>query len=281
MSDDLVTPEWLEAHLDDPSVFVLDCTWFVPQMNRSGRVLFRAAHIPKARYIDLDDISDLSSPYINMMPTAEFFAQAVGRLGIGNDTTVVVYNSNYVSARLWWMFRHFGHSDVKILDGGLQRWINENRALETGDPGPVEPRIFTVSPPAADIATADDVLLAIRNGDATVIDVRPKGKFDGTEPTGYPGVAPGHMPSAINLPWSRLFNHGDEKRFISTEEFTAETAGLGIDLSRPVIATCGSGITASVLAFHLTRAGNTNWRIYDGSWHEWGQRDDLPKLTSA
>lgn len=275
----LVTPEWLADHLDDPDLVVLDCTWFVPELNRSGRELFEQKHIPGAVYVDLDEISDLSSPYINMMPSAEVFARRMGALGIGNDTFVVVYNSNYVSARLWWMFRHFGHAKVGILDGGLQRWENEGRPLASGPPRTPEAREFRIHREASDIVTADEVQAALLGGQAAVVDVRPKGKFDGTEPTGYPGVAPGHMPGSVNLPWSDLFSKDDERRFISPEDFKAALSSRGVDPMGRIIATCGSGITASILAFHLSRIGNTDWKIYDGSWHEWGQRDDLPKET--
>lgn len=279
MDTSLVTPDWLTERLDDPKVALLDCTWFVPEMDISGRELFEKAHIPGAQFIDLDDISDLSSRYINMMPSAETFSRVVGSLGIGDDVHVVVYNSNYVSARLWWMFRHFGHHQVSILDGGLQRWQAEGHPIETGAARRRPAAGFSVSKVTDDIATANTVLAALRNGSAAVVDVRPKGKFDGTEPTGYPGVAPGHMPGAVNLPWSRLLTADAERRFLPSEHVAADLRELGVDLNAPVIATCGSGITASILAFHLHRIGHQHWLVYDGSWHEWGQRNDLPKET--
>lgn len=281
MDTSLVTPSWLAERLDDPKIVILDCTWFVPEMNISGRELFEKAHIPGALFVDLDDISDLSSPYINMMPTAETFARVVGSMGIGNDMHVVVYNSNYVSARLWWMFRHFGHDKVSILDGGLQRWQAEGHPVETGAATPRPAANFSVSSEASDIATADTVLAALRDGTAAVVDVRPKGKFDGTEPTGYPGVAPGHMPGALNIPWSRLLTADAERRFLPSQEVADALREMGVDLDAPVIATCGSGITASILAFHLHRIGHRDWQVYDGSWHEWGQRNDLPKETTT
>ena len=132
MSEPLVTPAWLAARLDDPQLVILDCTWFVPEMKISGLARFEEAHIPKAQFIDLDDISDLTSPYINMMPSADIFAREMGKLGIDAETTVVVYNSNYVSARLWWMFRTFGHDKVKILNGGWRKWLAEGRTVEIG-----------------------------------------------------------------------------------------------------------------------------------------------------
>lgn len=279
MEQDLVTPEWLASHLEDDNLVVLDCTWFVPDMKISGRDLFEKEHIPRAQYVDLDDISDLTSPYINMMPSAEIFSRQVGKLGIGNDTLVVVYNSNYVSARLWWMFKHFGHDKVCILDGGLQRWKNEGRPLERGPARGLRPATFRIGKAASDIVQAEDVLQAIKTGAKAVVDMRPKGKFDGTEATGYPGVAPGHMPNSINVPWSKLFTADAERRFISPDTFKKVMADAGVDLEKPIIATCGSGITAAILAFHLSKIGKHDWKIFDGSWHEWGQRAELPKET--
>jgi thiosulfate/3-mercaptopyruvate sulfurtransferase len=279
MTEHLVTPQWLAARLDRPDVVALDCTWYVPEMNISGRARFEEGHIPGAVYVDLDDISDLASPYINMMCSPETFATVMGGLGIGDETHVVVYNANYVSARLWWMFRHFGHERVSILDGGWQRWKAEGLPVETGPAHPRQPVRFTARAAGDDIVAAERVLSALRSGDAQVVDVRPKGKFDGTEPTGYPGVLPGHMPGAVNIPWQKLFTADAERRFIGADEFAKLLEQNGVDPARPIISTCGSGVTAAILAFHLDRIGMNDWNIYDGSWHEWGQRDDLPKET--
>ena len=280
MVEALVTPEWLAARLDNADIVVLDCTWFVPEMAISGRALFEKGHIPGAVYVDLDEISDTASPYINMMCDGAIFSRVIGGLGIGDDTHVVVYNANYVSARLWWMFKHFGHDRVSVLDGGWARWTNEGRPVETGPARARPPRAFKASARGDDIVTASDVLAALNDSSAQVVDVRPKGKFDGTEPTGYPGVLPGHMPGAVNIPWGQLFTPDAERRFISPDAFRALLAGRGVDIARPVIATCGSGVTAAILAFHFDRIGKADWKIYDGSWHEWGQRDDLPKESA-
>lgn len=281
MNDTLVTPEWLEARLSEPNIVVLDCTWFVPEKNISGRALFREGHIPGAQFVDLEDISDPASPFINMMPPKEVFAQAIGSLGIDNETLVILYNSNYVSARLWWMFRHFGHRHVRILNGGFQRWRNEGRPVESGDARSAASSRFAITDTASDIVNTDQVLAAAGDGSATIVDVRPEATYRGTQPTGYPGVAPGHIPNSVNLPWSRLLAGNDEKHFVSPDEFRTLLDQAGIDLSRPIIATCGSGITACILAFHLERIGHTDWTIYDGSWNEWGQLPDTPKRTAA
>lgn len=279
MTDPLVDPDWLAARLSDPLVVPLDCTWYVPEMGISGRARFEEGHIPGAVYVDLDGISDSASPYVNMMCAPETFGRVMGGLGIGDDTHVVVYNANYVSARLWWMFRHFGHRRVSILDGGWAGWLAGDHPVEIGPARPRAARRFTAAAPADDIVQADTVLEALRSHGAQVVDVRPKGKFDGTEPTGYPGVLPGHMPGAVNIPWASMFTADAERRFITPERFEALLAAHGVDAGTPVIATCGSGVTAAILAFHLERIGRHDWRIYDGSWHEWGQRDDLPKET--
>ncbi len=280
MTERLVTPAWLKDRLDDPGTVVLDCTWYVPEMNISGRQRFEAGHIPGAAYVDLDEISDLASPYVNMLCGPEGFARVMGGLGVGADSHVVVYNANYVSARLWWMFRHFGHDRVSVLDGGWQRWVNEGLPVETGPARPRPDRGFPVRGEREDVVRAAEVLAALRTGEAQVVDMRPKGKFDGTEATGYPGVLPGHMPGAVNLPWSQLFTPDDERRMIAPEAFRALLAQKGIDPARPIVATCGSGVTACILALHLEGIGADPCPIYDGSWHEWGQRDDLPKETA-
>ncbi len=278
MADEyLVEPEWLQERLGDAGIVVLDCTWFVPEMDKSGRDEFRKGHIAGAQYVDLNDISDASSPYVNMLPPAAQFAAEIGRLGIGNDTLVVVYDANYVSARVWWMFRLFGHDKVRILNGGFRRWVAEGRPVETGDPAAVPPADFKVAEPGDQVAGWEQVLDAINNGGASIADARTPGRFTGELSSGYPGVAGGHMPKAVNVAWSQLIEQSGQFRFVDTGEAKRPFEAAGVDLDKPVIATCGSGVTAAIIAFQLERLGKHDWRIYDASWHEWGQRDDLPK----
>ena len=273
----LVEPEWLEPRLGQADIVVLDCTWFVPEFDKSGRDEFRKSHIAGAQYVDLNDISDETSPYVNMLPPAAQLEAEIGKLGIGNDTTVVVYDANYVSARVWWMFRLFGHDKVRILNGGFRRWVAEGRPVETGDPKPRAAAAFKAAKPAEQVAGWQQVLSAIEDGSASIVDARTPGRFTGELSSGYPGVAGGHMPKAVNVAWSQLIEQSGQFRFVDTDEARRLFEAASVDLDKPVIATCGSGVTAAIIAFQLERMGKHDWHIYDASWHEWGQRDDLPK----
>ena len=276
MSDWLVTTEWLSAHLAEPGLVVVDCSWYLPEAGKHAIDDFRRAHVPGARFIDLGAVSDPDSPYVNMLPSAGLWSREVGRLGIDNDTTVVVYDTGYVSARLWWMFRVFGHERVRILDGGFRKWVAEGRPTEAGDAAPVVAKAFRADLQPGKVATTDEVGAALENG-TTVVDARTAARFDGTEGSGYPGVASGHMPNAINTPWAKFFDPARNYAFVGTEAAAKVFADAGADVSGPVITTCGSGVTAAILGFMLERNGNDQWRLYDGSWHEWGQRTDTPK----
>ena len=277
MDEFLVTPDWLEARLDEPDLVVIDCSWYIPEAENDARAEFEEGHIPGARFFDLDAASDETSPYVNMLPSADRFAGVAGALGIGPDTRVVVYDSSYVSARVWWMFRHFGHRAVAVLDGGIKRWRAEGRALETGPAAAHEPAVFSARAAPEGVADWREVKAALDSGAATVLDARTRERFTGELPSGYPGVAGGHMPGAINLPWANMIPQSGDFTFVDADRAAELIEGAGVDLDRPVIATCGSGVTAAILAFQLARMGKQDVTLYDGSWHEWGQRDDLPK----
>jgi thiosulfate/3-mercaptopyruvate sulfurtransferase len=175
------------------------------------------------------------------------------------------------------MFRLFGHDRVRILDGGYRRWLAEDRAVDTGASAAAEPAVFTASKPKDQVAGWQDVLQAIETGDRLLVDARTPGRFTGEMSSGYPGVAGGHMPGAINVSWNVLIDQSAPFRFATPDVARHQFEAAGVDLSRPVISTCGSGVTASIIAFQLERLGKHDWHIYDASWHEWGQRDDLPK----
>jgi thiosulfate/3-mercaptopyruvate sulfurtransferase len=284
MSQWLIETDELATRLaaePDADRVVLDCSWYLPESGKQAIDDFHTGHIPGARFIDLTAISDPHSPYANMLPTAELFAEAVGKLGIGDRTEVVVYDAGYVSARLWWMFRTFGHAHVKILNGGWRKWKAEGRAVETGRAALVAARHFEAKLIEGRVASISDVRTVVAHGGAAIIDARTAAKFDGTEGSGYPGVASGHMPRAINTPWALFLEPAPSFRFVGPERAVEIFRDKGVDLSGEVITTCGSGVTATILGFMLEAIGHADWRLYDGSWHEWGQVEDTPKIKKT
>ncbi|MGB3643277.1 MAG: sulfurtransferase [Mesorhizobium sp.] len=262
----------------DADRVVLDCSWYLPEAGKHAIDDFRAEHIPSARFIDLTAISDPDSPYVNMLPSAATFARELGSLGVGAGTEVIVYDAGYVSARLWWMLRTFGHDRVRILNGGWRKWKAEGRPVETGDFAAVAARDFPARQIEGRVASLADMRQVVDHGGAAIIDARTAARFDGHEGSGYPGVASGYMPGAINTPWALFFEPAPSHRFVGPERAAEIFAERSVDLSGEVITTCGSGVTASILGFMLEAIGQTHWRLYDGSWHEWGQLPDTPKL---
>lgn len=270
----LVSTEWLAAHLNAPDVKVLDATYRLPGQAGDPLADYEAGHIPEARFFDIDDISDKSSPLPHMLPPAEKFVARVRSMGVGDGHRVVVYDQDglFSAARVWWMFRVFGHTDVAVLDGGLKKWLAEGRAVEDMPPAPKE-RHFTARKDASLVRDVTQVASALKLGGEQLVDARAPGRFRGDEPEARPGLRSGHMPGAANVHYATLLNADATMK--SEAETRAIFEAAGVDLSRPVVTTCGSGVTASILALALERLGHRKWAVYDGSWSEWGAYPDL------
>ena len=273
----MISTTKLADRLGEPALTIVDASWHLD--GRDGRADFQQARIPGAVFFDLDAVSDHSTALPHMLPTAAAFAEAVGALGIAETDTVVVYDTlGLVSAaRVWWMFRVMGATDVRVLDGGLPQWRAEGRSVETGPARlPARARYRARHDPTA-VATRTDIAAASRTGDQ-ILDARSAGRFAGTASEPRPGLRGGHMPGALSLPFVALLNPDSTlKRGHALE---AAFADAGVDPVRPVITTCGSGVTAAVLALGLAELGRSS-RLYDGSWAEWGGRDDTKVVTAG
>ncbi len=267
---------WLGAHLGEPDLRVVDATWYLPRLKRDARAEFGQAHIPGAVYFDIDAVADRETALPHMLPDPGAFARAVGALGIGEGDRVVAYGGRHLiaSARVWWTFRVFGHDRVAVLDGGLPKWRAEGRPIESGDPIST-PCAFTARFRAdlvADLTRLSRNLVSRRD---QVLDARSRGRFDGTEPEPRPGLRSGHIPGSLSLPYDRLFHDGDG-RLLPADALRRAFEEARLDLERPVVTTCGSGVSAAVLALGLHVLGHPGVAVYDGSWSEWGGRTDTP-----
>jgi thiosulfate/3-mercaptopyruvate sulfurtransferase len=269
----LVTTEWLAEHLRDRNFAVVDGSYALPTLQRDVQAEYRAGHIPGAVFFDIEAISDHSTELPHMLPGATQFGEAVGALGIGDGDTVVVYDSAglYSAARVWWTFRIFGARNVLILDGGLPKWIAEGRPLEKGDVKRT-PKKFTAEMNVGPVAMLADVRMALTSEGAQVVDARSAERFNGKAPEPRPGLRSGHMPGSFNVPYSRLVENG---RLLPRERIQSAFAEAGVDLDKPIITTCGSGLTAAILTLALESIGREPKGLYDGSWAEWGSRPDL------
>lgn len=281
MTDDpktLVSTDWLAAHLDDPDLRIIDASWHMPATGRDARAEYEAAHIPGARFFDIDAIADSRSPLPHMAPPPEMFISRLRAMGIGDGHQVVVYDNSDVhsAARVWWLFRLMGKTDVAMLDGGLPKWQAEGRPVE--DMPPItRDRHMTVQRQAALVRDVTQVAAAAKLGDQQIVDARSPARFRGDEPEPRPGLRAGHIPGARNVPVGQLYNPDGTMKPV--EELRAAFESAGVDLGRPVITTCGSGITAASLALALERLGKRDWSLYDGSWTEWGSYPDLKIAT--
>ena len=273
---DLVSTEWLAANLG--SVVVLDATWFLPTERRDAASEYVGSHLPGAARFDIDAIADRTTPLLHMLPSAAAFATAVAALGVSNDSLVVVYDRNAMApaSRVWWTFRAFGHDAVSVLDGGFAQWTLERRPVEIGVPKPV-PGHFTAearSELVADLPWVESVMI---ERSAQIVDARTAGRFHATEPEPRPGLRGGHIPGSINLPFRSLLT--ERGTLLQAAELRDRFAEAGVDTARPVIALCGSGVTASLIAFALHRIGVPDAAVYDGSWAEWGALAYTPVET--
>jgi thiosulfate/3-mercaptopyruvate sulfurtransferase len=272
--ESLVSTEWLADRLGDSELTIVDSSWHMPASGRSGRDEYLAAHIPGARFLDIDEVSDRANPAPHMLPSAHQFGAAMASLGIGRSDRIIVYDHSPVrsAARGWFMLRHFGADRVAILDGGFDKWLAEGRPTQSGEPAPRDARFEAEA--RDEIVTKSQILA----GDsAPLIDARGKGRFEGSEADPRPGVAAGHIPGARNLPFAALYN-GDGT-FKPTEEIRRLFAEAGIDPAQPFVATCGSGVTANSLIFAAGLLGGAGNRLYDGSWSEWGADPATPKAV--
>ncbi len=272
----IVDTQWLADRLDAPGLVVLDGTWHLPTANRDARAEYAAEHIPGALFFDIDDLSDETSPLPHMLPSQIKFASRMKKLGVGDGMKVVVYDTYglFSAARVWWTFRAMGYNDVAVLDGGLKKWKAEGRPLEDDQPARRFERHFTPRRQVELIRDFDEMKSVVANRTAQVVDARPAGRFAGTDPEPRPGLRPGHMPGSRNVPSADLI--AADGTLKPAAELAQIFAAAGIDPKSPVVTTCGSGVTASIVSLALAVLGQTNAAVYDGSWAEWGQPGDTP-----
>jgi thiosulfate/3-mercaptopyruvate sulfurtransferase len=254
---------------------VLDGSWFMPDQNRDAKADYDAAHIPGAQFFDIDEIADTASALPHMLPSAEKFASRVRRLGVGDGRQVVVYDQagRFSAARVWWMFKAFGHDAVAVLDGGLPKWRAEGLPVESGPPIARDRHFIARKRPDL-VRDVTQVAAATKLGGEQIVDARSAARFSGEEPEPRPGLRSGHIPGSVNVPYRAVLNADGTLK--EAAELRALFAQAGVDLSKPIVNTCGSGVTACILSLAQIRAGATRTAVYDGSWSEWGAYSDLP-----
>lgn len=274
----LVSTDWLAAHMKDPDLRIIDASWHMPAENRDPKAEYDAAHIPGARFFDIDEIADLRSDLPHMAPTVEKFMSRMRAMGVGDGHQVVVYDTNGVNSacRVWWLFKLMGQNDVAVLDGGLPKWQAEGREIEDLPPV-IRDRHMTVRRQNHLVKDVTQVSSASKLGDYEIIDARSAARFKGEAEEPRAGLRSGHIPNSKNVPFAELMN--DNGTLKSPEECRAVFEAAGVDLSKPAITSCGSGVTACILALAMERFGKSDYSVYDGSWTEWGAFPTLPIAT--
>ena len=271
--DDLVTTDWLAQNLGQAGLTIVDCSFFMPADKRDPAAEFLAAHIPGARFLDIAKVADRGHPAPHMLPSASDFGAAMAELGVGRDDRIVVYDNSPLrtAARGWFMLRHFGAEQVAILDGGFQKWLREERPIESGRARLRDGR-FDARPAADEVVTMTQVA---SDAAVPVVDARGKSRFEGAEPDPRPGIASGHIPGSLNLPYAALYR--EDGTFKSQSDLRHEFDAAGVDPAAPFIASCGSGVTANSLIFAARMLGGRGQKLYDGSWSEYGADPSTPK----
>lgn len=276
-----MSTEWLAEHLGAADLKVLDCTWLHESTNMDGRTQYRGRHLPGSVHFDIDNVADKTSPLPHMLPSAADFAKKVGLLGVATGDKVVVYDrlcGGSAAARVWWMFRAFGYEDVAVLDGGYGKWTKEKRAAEMAPVRP-EPATFAATAVPALVRDLSQMIANVGTHAEQVIDARGPGKFSGSQDDVFPVKKKGHIPGAINLPWGDLIVE-ETGEMIAPEALAARFVAAGIDVTKPVVATCASGTISAVVLLALFILGNRTAALYDGSWAEWGLADDTPAVAA-
>ncbi|WP_424938891.1 3-mercaptopyruvate sulfurtransferase [Aliiroseovarius sp. S253] len=274
----LVSTDWLAKHLKDPDLRIIDASWYMPDMERDAKAEYDAAHIPGARYFDIDEIADLRSDLPHMMPPVEKFMSRVRAMGVGDGHQIVVYDGMglFSAARVWWMFRLMGHKDIAVLDGGLPKWQTEGHPVEDMPPV-IRDRHMTVTRQAHMIKDVTQVAAASKLGDYEIIDARGAERFRGEVPEPREGLRSGHIPNSKNVPFATLLNSDGTMK--SPDDMRAIFGAANVNMDKPAILSCGSGVTAAILALALERMGHDRHAVYDGSWSEWGMYSDLKVET--
>ena len=276
--DPIVSTEWLAQRLGSPDLRVVDGSWFMPAEGRSGPEEYLQVHLPGAVFFDIDAIADRASDLPHMLPSPEDFAKAAGELGLSREADIVIYDTHGIrsAARVWWTLRVMGYPKVYVLDGGLRKWLAERRPVEAGE---IFPRAVEVEPAfdAELVRNVDDVRALLASGEARIVDARSASRFTGETPEPRAGLRSGHMPGAANVPWEGVI--ADDGTLRPATDLKAVFKSAGVNIGKPIVTSCGSGVTASVLALALARLGQDRVAVYDGSWTEWGGLPDTPVVT--